>query len=71
MEVVLGMMESNFSVAFKKSDAYKKFEQDVQREADELSRLQKVRIAVPVQCGQECFLVLVIIAILAGKRTKG
>lgn len=36
------MMDTNFSAAFKRSEAYKQLEKNVQDEAEELERLRKV-----------------------------
>ena len=42
MSVVVAMMDSNFSAAFKRTAAYKQLENSVQVEAAELERLSKV-----------------------------
>lgn len=41
---VLAIMETNFSAAFKRTEAFKTLEKSVQAEAEELERLNKVRI---------------------------
>ena len=43
MKTVLDMMETNFSAAFQKTEAYKELERKALQEADELERLRKVR----------------------------
>ncbi|CAM9833165.1 unnamed protein product [Ectocarpus fasciculatus] len=43
MSVVVLMMDTNFSAAFKRSEAYKLLEKDVQEEAEELARLKKMK----------------------------
>ncbi|CAM9985103.1 unnamed protein product, partial [Ectocarpus fasciculatus] len=42
MSVAVTMMDTNFSAAFKRSEAYKQLEKNVQDEAEELERLRKV-----------------------------
>lgn len=42
MSVAVTMMDTNFSAAFKRSEAYKQLERNVQDEAEELERLRKV-----------------------------
>ncbi|CAM9630381.1 unnamed protein product [Ectocarpus sp. 6 AP-2014] len=47
MSVAVTMMDTNFSAAFKRSEAYKQLERNVQDEAEELDRLRKMNQLPP------------------------